>query len=212
MGIEEEIKLTAASLAVLDAVAVDPVVLAAAQGNPVRERTFLATYHDTPDHRLLRHRLAFRLRQEGSGELRANLKGTGGGMVDGLSRREEWEERLSAPIQQWGELPPGAMRERILAIVDPETPLQPLLVTDFQRRILVLQLAESRAEMALDQGEVRADGKRHPLSEVELERLEGSLAPIQAFAEDLARRHGLIPSRHSKFGLGLSLLGMNEDI
>ena len=140
-----------------------------------------------------------------------NLKGTGG-MVNGLSRRAEWEERLSAPIQQWGELPPGPLREQILAVTDPEASLVPLLVTDFHRRIFVLQLGESRAEMALDRGEVRADGRVHPLCEVELERLEGPIAPIQAFAEELARRHGLVPSRHSKFGLGLTLLGVNEDI
>ncbi|MEO5348586.1 MAG: CYTH domain-containing protein [Magnetococcus sp. YQC-3] len=211
MGIEEEIKLTAASAAVLDAVAVDPAVLLASGQGEVRARTFLATYHDTPDRQLLRHHLAFRLRQEGSGVLRANLKGTGG-MVDGLSRRAEWEERLSLPIQQWGELPPGPLREQVMAVVDPESPLVPLLVTDFHRRIFVLQLGESRAEMALDRGEVRAGGGVHPLCEVELERLEGPIAPIQLFAEALAQRHGLLPSRHSKFGLGLTLLGIHEDI
>ncbi|MEO5340901.1 MAG: CYTH domain-containing protein [Magnetococcus sp. MYC-9] len=210
MSIEEEIKLTAVSAAVLEAVAADPLVLAVAEG-PAKERSFVATYYDTPDRQLLHHQLAFRMRQEGSGLLRANLKGTGG-MEEGLSRRQEWEARLEAPIQRLGELPAGELRDQALSVADADAALVPLLVTDFQRRILLLRWGESRAEMALDQGEVRAAGAVHPLSEVELERLAGSMAPIQAFADALAQRHGLRPSRHSKFGLGLLLLGMDGSI
>ena len=211
MSIEEEIKLTAQSATIQDAVAVDPDVLASAQGHPMRSRIFLAVYYDTPDRRLLRHHLAFRLRQEGDLGWRATLKGTGG-MVDGLSRRQEWEAQVMAPLQQWGELPPGELREQVLAVVDPADPLASLFVTDFTRRILLLQWGECRVEMALDQGEVRADGRVHPLSEVELERLAGPLAPIQSFADDLIQRYALIPSRLSKFGLGLSLLGLHEEV
>ena len=210
MAIEEEIKLTAASAATLDAVASDPVVLACAE-QPARTKPLLATYHDTPTRRLLHPHLAFRLRQEGS-VLRANLKGTGGEMIDGLSRRQEWEERLAQPIQHWGELPPGALREQVLALLDPDDILVPLFETAFQRRILVLQLGDARVEMALDQGTIRAGGVVHPLSEVELERLAGPLAPIQSFAAGLAQRHALVPSQHSKFGLGLSLVGIHMDI
>lgn len=210
MAIEEEIKLTADSPAILDAMAVDPLVLAQTQGRPVRVKTLLATYYDTPDRQLLHHHWAFRLREEGGGLLRANLKGTGG-MADGLSRRQEWDQSVPAWIHTLGELPPGEMRDQILALVDPATPLVPLLVTDFKRRILLLDWGESRAEMALDQGEVRAGGRVHPLSEVELERLDGPLAPLQALAADLVQRYALRPSQHSKFGLGLSLLGLDME-
>ncbi|MEO5362751.1 MAG: CYTH domain-containing protein [Magnetococcus sp. DMHC-8] len=211
MTIEEEIKLTASSAAVLDALATDPVVLTNAREQALQTRTLLATYYDTADHRLLQHQLAFRLRQESSGGLRANLKGTGG-MVDGVSRRQEWEERLTAPITRWGELPDGTMREQILAVLQPDEPLVPLFVTDFQRRLCQLQLEDSRAEMALDQGEIRTSNAVHPLCEVELERLEGPLAPIRAFADDLLRRYALVPSQRSKFGLGMALLGRHEDM
>ncbi|MBF0460536.1 MAG: CYTH domain-containing protein [Magnetococcales bacterium] len=210
MAIEEEIKLTAPSSATLDAVAADPLLLACAEQPATPARTFLATYYDTPDRRLLHHRLAFRLRQEGNGGLRANLKGTGG-MVDGLSRRQEWEERLALPIQRWGELPPGALREQLLAIVAPDDTLTPLFVTDFQRRVVLLQWGESRAEMALDWGKIQAGEAVHPLAEVELERKAGPFAPIQAFAAELIHRHALVPSQRSKFGLGMSLLGLDGE-
>lgn len=210
MAFEEEIKLTAAASSTLDAVAVDPVVLACAQGRSMHAWDFLATYYDTPDYLLLRHSLAFRLRRRNNGELCACLKGTGG-MVDGVSRRQEWEERFATPMECLGDLPPGELRDQILAVAAPDCVLTPILVTEFHRRILVLQVAESRAEMALDQGEIRAAGAVHPLCEVELERLDGELAPIQTFAVALSQRHPLVPSQRSKFGLGLFLLGMQED-
>ena len=211
MAMEEEIKLTAPSVAVLDAVAVDPQVLEAAQG-PVKSRDFVATYYDTAEQTLLKHHWAFRLRQEGSGLLRATLKGTGGAMVNGLSRRQEWEARMPGPIHCVGDLPPGELLDQMLAVVPGESPLLPLLVTAFHRRILLLQWGESRGEMALDQGEVRAGEQVHPLCEVELERLAGPMEPLQTLANTLLQRHGLRPSQRSKFGLGLALLGMDVEI
>ncbi|MBF0162700.1 MAG: CYTH domain-containing protein [Magnetococcales bacterium] len=210
MAMEEEIKLTAPSADILDAIAADPQVLEAAQG-PAQSRAFVATYYDTADQDLLRHQWAFRLRQEGSGLLRATLKGTGG-MVNGLSRREEWEARTPGPIHCVGDLPPGELRDQMLAATTADAPLLPLLVTDFQRRILLLQWGESRGEMALDQGEVRANGKQHPLCEVELERLAGPLQPLQTLADTLAQRYGLRHSQRSKFGLGLALLGLEGEV
>lgn len=213
MFFEEEIKLTASSSSTLDAVAVDPAVLASAQGRVMQSRDLLATYYDTPDYLFLRHHLAFRLRQGGRG-VAAGLKGTceTGGMVDGVSRRPEWEERLTVPMVCLGDLPPGELREKILAIADPDCVPIPLLVTRFHRRMLVLKVDESLAEMALDQGDIRAGGAVHLLCEVELERLEGAFAPIQAFAMALSQRHPLVPSQRSKFGLGLSLLGIQEEV
>ena len=211
MHCEEEIKLTASSSATLDAVALDPAILACAQGRVMRSRQALTTYHDTPDHLLLRHRLAFRLRQRDSGEVIVALKGMGS-MLDGVARRNEWEMGLTEPLHQLGDLPPSTLRDHILSICAPDTVLQPLLETHFQQRILVLQIGESLVEMALDQGEVRAGGAVHPLCEVELEVLEGELSSVQGFASQLSKRHALHPSQQSKFGLGLSLLGLQKDV
>ncbi|WP_193771346.1 CYTH domain-containing protein [Candidatus Magnetaquicoccus inordinatus] len=212
MAIEEEIKLTAASALVLDTVAQDGALLAKCQGTPIKTRHFLATYYDTPERHLLQNHLAFRMRQEQGGGLRANLKGTGGPMVAGLAQRQEWEEMLSTPIAHWEELPAGEMRERILAAVDPQAALVPLFVTDFQRRVLLLQWEENRVEMALDQGEIRTDTQIHPLAEVELERLAGQGEAIRALADDLMQRYPLTYSQRSKFGLGLALLGLDAEI
>jgi triphosphatase len=212
MAIEEEIKLTAPTATVLEALAQDGELLAKCQGTPIKSRHYLATYYDTPERHLLQHQLAFRMRQEQGGGLRANLKGTGGPMVAGLAQRQEWEESLSAPIQQWEALPAGAMREQILAAVAANAPLVPLFVTDFQRRILLLQWEGNRVEMALDLGEIRAEGRVYPLAEVELERLAGESAAIRALADGLLQRYTLTYSQRSKFGLGLALLGVDANV
>ena len=207
MALEEEIKLTVASARVLDAVANDPAVLACSQGYSIHSQTLFATYYDTPDHLLLHHRLAFRVRQEGQGVYCATLKGLGG-MVHGVSRQQEWAESWVSDFGHWADFPPGDLRERIATIAGSNCILKPLLVTDFHRRSLELDVAESRAELALDEGEIRANGAVYPLCEIELERLAGPFAPLHSFAAVLSQRYPLFPSQHSKFGWGLSLLGL----
>lgn len=205
MGFEEEIKLTAPSKMVLDSVAEDPVLLALARGGSLLHRPFLAVYYDTHDHLLLRHGLAFRLRH-GDGTLQAGLKGAGG-VVLGVSRRLEWEQQLSGSINRFGQLPPGEIRDQILSIIHPDSELVSLLETDFQRRSLLLSLEGGQVELALDQGIIRANRKSVTLFEVELECIKGSFEPVKRLAAKLQQRHDLIPSVHSKFGLGLILLG-----
>lgn len=207
MSYEEEIKLTAPSAAVLDAVAADPLVAAAARGQPPVQRPFLATYYDTPDRLLLRSALALRMRRE-QNDWRAELKGNGS-MVNGIARRMEWHTRVNKVVTHFGDLPPGPIRDQMLTISGPTTALQPLLTTDFQRLSRIIYLdEEGSAELALDRGVVLAGGKRQVLYEVEVEKIDGPLSLVLQFAHTLARRHPLKPSIHSKFSLGLTLLGM----
>ena len=206
MGIEEEIKLTAPALATLDEVATDPEVVAACGGRPPVCRPFFCTYLDTPDLALLRGRLALRIRREPEGGWRVGVKGSGN-MVDGVSRREEWEMRTAEPPARLRDLPPGPARERVLALADPEPALIPLVTTDFQRRMWHLgDGGDAWAELALDQGTIQAGGRSVTLFEVEVELLKPPFARVEAFARALSRRHPLTPSAHSKFSLGLSLL------
>ncbi|MEG3638840.1 CYTH domain-containing protein [Magnetococcus sp. PR-3] len=210
MALELEIKLTAPDYATLDAVLQDPAIAALA-APPVRV-DYRATYYDTAAHILLHNHLAFRSRPEGDGRWRAAVKGFGG-VVNGVSRREEWEGFLPHNPQNLEDFPPGEMREALdhLRVQAPQAVLQPLMVTDFERRAVHLTFpCGTEAEMALDRGQVEAGGKEQGLCEVELELLQGELAPIEALAETLKARHPLVPSPHSKFAIGLILLGMLE--
>lgn len=203
MPIEQEIRLTASDAAVLEEVLGDPLVTAAAVG-PARDTSFVATYSDTLERALLRTGLAFRARRLEHGR-RVGIKGFGA-VVAGVAIREEWEQAFDGPLVRFGDLPPGEVRDRVVALTGPEAPLVELLVTAIQRRVVELRLQGCRAELALDAGQVRAGGRCVAIHEVEVELLAGELAPMARFAAALARRHGLRPAHHSKFTLGLSLL------
>ncbi len=168
---------------------------------------------------MLRNELALRMRREPGGGWRLGLKGCGA-MVDGISRRQEWEMRVASPVNRLSDLPPGPIRDRVSPLAIADAPLLELLTTDFQRRILYLTdepdpegtgmapaaaKSSAWAELALDRGRVLAAGRSVTLHEVEVERLRGPFDRVQRFAADLAHRFDLAPSVHSKFSLGLAL-------
>ncbi|OSM01665.1 CYTH domain-containing protein [Magnetofaba australis] len=206
MALEQEIKLTAAHASILDAVRADPAI-GAAQIGEAKDLSYCAIYYDTAARHLMRKRLAFRTREEAPGQWRSALKG-GGRIENGVSARDEWEQFLPYLPATLGDMPAGEIRDALLAR-GPwplEEPLQELLVTDFSRIAVHLRLPGCEAEMALDCGQVRANGLAHDLVEVELELLEGDFAPLDALAAELRQRHDLTPSRYSKYALGLKLM------
>ncbi|MBF0153379.1 MAG: CYTH domain-containing protein [Magnetococcales bacterium] len=204
--LEEEIKLTAPNQATLDAILQDAWVGSVAGGRSVEDRPYLAVYYDTPGKDLLRHRWGLRMSRVADGGWQVELKGKGS-LVAGVARHEEWGVYHSAPIVHLGDLPPGPLRDRVLAVASADSVVVPLLTTHFQRRTLLLELsAECRAELALDAGIISAGNREMPLFEVELESLAGPFAPIQAFADELTRRHPLTPATMTKFHRGVALL------
>lgn len=208
--IEEEFKLTVANLKILDAIAADRQVVSLTEPPGWQETPMLATYYDTPDYSLLRQGVAFRFRRQGVALWMACIKGHGA-LQGGISRRQEWEQPVPGPVDRFGALPPGFVRDQGQILLAHDPPLVPVLVTDFLRRACLLRLVDdSRAELVLDQGEIRAGGRQQVLYEVEIEKVSGSFGPVCQLAEDLAKRYNLQPSSQSKFSLGLSLLGMQS--
>lgn len=204
---EKEVKLTAVDAATLAAVMRDPEVLAKGGGKSWRSRSLESTYLDTPGQALLSHKFGFRFRRlSETGEWKACLKGEGH-LKDGYSVRSEWEQMVPGPVDRLTLLPEGALREQVLRVAPGGEMLIPLVETAFVRHILLLSLGDGcLAELALDQGEIRAGGKIFPLFEVELEQKAGRVEPMLDFAYQLRYRHGLKASQHSKFALGLRLL------
>ena len=161
------------------------------------------TYFDTPDLRLNQARVALRIRER-SGQFIQTLK-TQGESVSGLSRRGEWEWSLTS----------AELDGTVLAPVWPSqlddvsvTDLQPLFSTDFNRSHwqLVWHAPYARVEVALDQGEIRAGVNTTPISELELELLEGSEAALMAIADWLRQLVFLTPGNQSKAERGFQLL------
>ncbi|MBF0188159.1 MAG: CYTH domain-containing protein [Magnetococcales bacterium] len=226
---EQEVKLTATIPDTLDRVLEDTVVKQAALGKHPVEHPYVATYYDTPSRDLLNAKLAFRLCSSNN-IWRVAVKGNRDLEPGGVGRWEEWEEIIPEPVESWHDLPDGPVREQITRILGKEGLAQkamtPLLVTDIHRRALNLTIskacfpllylqgnadsdpyAETVAELALDRGMIRADGKSRALFEVELELKSGEFQPVKTLGEYLLNRFDLTPSRHSKFVLGLRLAG-----
>lgn len=151
-----------------------------------RRRKLYSIYFDTPDLDLRRRGVTLRLRRQEGGWVQT-LKG-GGQVHAGLHQRVEWETPASAGIpdldairaSDWAkEFTPGLFAQ-----------LRPVFVTDFWRTAWLLEPRPGeQVELALDQGEIVADGDREIISEIELELKSGGAG--QLFELALALQAGL---------------------
>ncbi|APX91953.1 hypothetical protein BWR19_02765 [Halomonas sp. 1513] len=159
------------------------------------------TYFDTPDGALERARVALRIRQVG-GRCLQTLKTSGAGS-GGLSLRGEWEWPIDGPaldLDGLADLPP--MRDLDRATLDS---LAAAFRTDFQRRTWQLEHHGSRIELAVDEGEIVANGRRAEICELELELKAGEVDTLWQLAETLAERVALRPAQASKAARGAAL-------
>ncbi|MCE8033102.1 CYTH domain-containing protein [Billgrantia tianxiuensis] len=160
------------------------------------------TYFDTPAGELETARMALRLRRRNDDWVQT-LKTSGEGS-GGYSRRREWEWPVAGgSLDRTGlaALPPmAALGEEVLAR------LEPRFATDFERRAWHLELAEATIEVALDQGEIRAAGRRVPIHELELELKDGDPQALWSLALAFAETVPLRPADASKAVRGSALL------
>ncbi|WP_111412983.1 CYTH domain-containing protein [Billgrantia lactosivorans] len=161
------------------------------------------TYFDTPEGDLESARLALRLRRRDDSWIQT-LKASGDGS-GGYSRRREWEWPVAGgSLDRAGlaALPPMAtLGAQVLAR------LEPRFATDFERRLWRLELAEATIEVALDQGEIRAAGRRVTINELELELKDGDPQALWSLALAFAETVPLRPADASKAARGSALLG-----
>ena len=159
------------------------------------------TYFDTPQGDLEAARMALRLRRlDGRVLQTVKTRGAGGG---GLSRRGEWEWEVPGPgldLAGLAGLPPAALGDEVLAR------LEPRFTTDFQRETRVIDHAGARIEVAVDEGEIAAAGRRVAIRELELELKEGEPEALWSLAEALAGSVALRPADTSKAARGGALL------
>ncbi|NWG30308.1 MAG: CHAD domain-containing protein [Rhodocyclaceae bacterium] len=170
----------------------------------VRKETHRLTnlYYDTPGLDLRQHGIALRLRAQGKFWLQT-VK-CAGDRAGGLSARPEWETPYGGhfdfspiddpEVRAWLERPKIATR------------LSPVFETNFQRMAWTFELPRAtRVELALDRGWISAAGQREPVSEVELELIEGDAGELFALALALAARVPLVPAPLSKADRGYAL-------
>jgi triphosphatase len=177
--------------------------LDAVQHGAARASRLFSVYYDTPGQDLRRRGFSLRLRRQGR-KWTQTLKGPGR-VFGGLHSRDEYEwplRRAALDAQALRETPHRALFKRKL-----RESLVPAFSTDFRRRSLELEFEDgSRAELALDRGEIRAGRRRTPLAEVEVELLAGDSAAMIEFASRLAEEVPFSIGMSSKAERGYGLL------
>lgn len=166
-------------------------------------RLLRSIYLDTPEHALKKAGIALRLRRDGRRwiqgvKTRATLHG-------GLSQVGEVENPAPGGRVCLEAIPDTSVRDEIIQRVN-GAPLLPVCETVIRRRSSELALADgTRAELAVDVGEVRAGERSAELSELEIELLAGSASGLFDIAHIVVPDGGVRFSRLSKAARGYLL-------
>lgn len=201
---EIELKL-AASPEVLEQVLqmelLQPLMLSA----PVTAQ-LISIYYDTPHLSLRNRKMALRLRYANGHWVQA-IK-TQGSQVDGIWTRQEQETPSDGKQLDFSVVQDPALKSFLLSV---EALLKPRFITDFTRVSQLITCPDGTVlELALDQGEARGDGKGAPISEIELELVEGSLETLVTLSRQIRDHFDLQPETTSKAEKGYALL-QNEE-
>lgn len=162
-----------------------------------------SVYLDTPEHELKSAGIALRLRREGRQWIQT-VK-TGAELHGGLSQVGETESPAPGGRVCLDAIPDIAVREAIVHRIN-GSPLQAVCETVIRRTTNVLVLEDgTRAELAIDVGEMRAGERSAEFSEMEIELLAGNPSGLFEIASMLVPEGSLRFSRLSKGARGYLL-------
>ena len=201
--IEAEVKFRVTNPDLLAAVSDSALIREYRVEGPFGPHQFLARYYDTPDGLFETARCSFRSRRENN-TFRAAFKEPGS-IVDGLSRRVEYEADLEHWFDSAEELPAGPLKSRVLEIAGEDARFETRVVIDMQRSVQYLELGSTRIELVTDAGEIRAGNRSETLFEIELELKRGDQDTMVAYAQRVRDAFDLVPSTVSKHEIGLAL-------
>ena len=164
-------------------------------------------YYDTPDQRLRQQRAVLRLRRVGDATAPQWLQTFKNATSDtsALSQRGEWE----SPLER-SELSREALAATPWSDMDVDgslfAALAPCFVTAFERTAwLVRRRDGSVVEVALDLGQIEANGQVAPICELELELKAGQPSALFEIAQEIARTVAVLPANMSKAQRGFLL-------
>ena len=167
------------------------------------ERSIDSRYFDTPGGRLQRDGIALRVRRHGDSFVQtAKMFDPAGHTAFRLER----EDPVAGP-RPCAALLRQAAGSGYADIGDGD--LVPAFRTMINRRILMLEDEGrgSRVEVAIDNGFVEASGAREPLSEIELELMEGGIGDLYSLALGMHRQTPLAIEAFTKSQRGYALGG-----
>lgn len=167
----------------------------------------LNIYYETADNWLRSHDMGLRIRGE-SGRYEMTMK-IAGRVVGGLHQRLEYNIELSQPELALERLPSEVWPEGQLP-ADLAARVQPLFSTDFWREKWLVDVGDSRIEIALDLGAVKAGEHQEAICELELELLHGSAEDVLKLARQLVNFAVLRQGSLSKAARGYHLAQGNN--
>ena len=178
-------------------------------GGSARKQRLRSTYFDTGDFRLRRRGFTLRIREDGE-RLVQTLKSDGPCGAGAVLRRSEWSRPVEAPVPSLPVAPDRAVRDAVGPLRPAE--LAPAFSTDVMRRTATVEVSAADGgtalvEVALDSGEIRAQGRRDRVSELELELIEGPASALYALAMTLQASAPLCIQTASKAKRGYVLAG-----
>lgn len=180
-----------------------PLLKEALKPESMETAKLFSTYYDTKDYKLAQAGMAYRIRKNGK-SYEATVK-TMGNTVGGFSSRQEYTTQLTKKKVVLSGFAPGFDEKLQTLTTDDE--LQKLFEVVINRKICLLQITpDTLVEMALDEGEVLAEGTSEPIYEVELEIKKGHSQDLFAFVAALAQKVPILVEDRSKFKRGLDLL------
>ncbi|MEG1211132.1 MAG: inorganic triphosphatase [Leclercia sp.] len=162
----------------------------------------LNIYYETQDMWLRRHDMGLRIRGvDGRYEMTMKIAGR---VTGGLHQRPEYNIDLSKPELELTRFPTEVWPDGELPATLAES-VSPLFSTDFWREMWLVNEGNSRIEIALDRGEVKAGEFQEPICELELELLEGHADDVLKLARKLVIQPGLRQGSLSKAARGYHL-------
>lgn len=190
MEVELKFQVPAASRA--------PLAAEMQRGKAAPERISLAaSYLDTPDRRLARAGLAWRLRREGRQWVQT-LKAAGATALE----RFEHDAPRTGPVHDAFAHAGTGPGDRLIEILQQARGqgLEPRVryATEVRRTLRRIRTRGAVVEVALDEGHLSAGGVRLPIREIEFELVSGSPTAMLALAERWRRRFGLVLDPRSK--------------
>ncbi len=185
------------------------LMLSAGKAGPVKKEYLESQYYDTSMRHLQEAKMAYRIRAE-EGHWTATVK-SGGSSAGGLHRREEYTAALperEPSIDVFLATPVGKKLKGTIG----NQALEVIFTTRFTRykRDIILQDG-SCIEMAVDIGEIAAEGQSEPIHEVELELKDGHSSAVLALGAELAETFPLRVEPRSKYFRGLQLAGYHNE-
>jgi len=168
----------------------------AARGT-ARRATLTALYLDTPDQRLARAGLAWRMRREGRQWVQA-LKTASSGALARFEHEAQRPDASPDPAAH-ADTAPGQKLLKLLGQAHEDGQAVGVrFQTEVRRLVRRVRTRGAVVDIALDEGRVAAGSVARPIREVEFELVSGSPAAMLALVARWRQRFGLVYDPHNK--------------